>query len=178
MKRNNGLKVVLITMVVLMILTWIIPAAYFQDSFVDQGRVQMGLFDLFNYPITTLSYFGFIAMYMLAIGGFYAVLNKTKAYRVLLDRIVKKIKGKEKIVLSVIMILVAIATSVCGVQIPILFVFPFLISLILLMGYDKMVAATTTVGSVIVGLAGTTFAYSINGILLQIFYRYNKKYYF
>ncbi len=169
MKRNNGLKVVLIAMVVLMILTWIIPAAYFQESFVDQGRVQMGLFDLFNYPITTLSYFGFIAMYMLAIGGFYAVLNKTKAYRVLLDRIVKKIKGKEKIVLSVIMILVAIAVSVCGVQIPILFVFPFLISLILLMGYDKMVAATTTVGSVIVGLAGTTFAYSVNGVLLQIF---------
>ena len=75
MKRNNALKVVLITMVVLMLLTWILPAAYFQESFVDQGRVQMGLFDLFNYPITTLSYFGFIAVYVLVIGGFYAILK-------------------------------------------------------------------------------------------------------
>lgn len=169
MKRNNAVKVVLSTIVILMILTWIFPAAYFQESYVEQGRVQMGLFDLFNYPITSLSYFGFMAMYVLVIGGFYAVLGKTGAYRKLLDKIVEKIKGKEKAFLSVIMVLLAVATSVCGVQIPILVVFPFLISLIILMGYNKIVAAITTVGSVVVGLAGTTFAYNVTSILTQIF---------
>ena len=48
MKKHNTFKVVLITLLVLMLLTWILPAAYYSGSYVDQGRVQMGLFDLFN----------------------------------------------------------------------------------------------------------------------------------
>ncbi len=169
MKRNNALKVVLATIVILAILTWIFPVAYFQESYVEQARAQVGLFDLFNYPITALSYFGFVGIFVLVIGGFYAILNKTGAYRVLLDKIVSKSKGKEKIILSVIMVLLAVATSVCGLQLPLLALFPFIISLVLLMGYDKKTAATVTVGSVVVGLAGTTFAYSVSSILMQVF---------
>ena len=42
MKKHNTFKVVLITLLVLMLLTWILPAAYYSGSYVDQGRVQMG----------------------------------------------------------------------------------------------------------------------------------------
>ena len=169
MKRNNALKVVLATIAVLAICTWIFPVAYFQESYTEQARAQMGLFDLFNYPTTALSYFGFTAIFVLVVGGFYAVLNKTGAYRVLLDKIVKKVKGKEKIVLPIIMVLLAVATSVCGLQLPLLAVFPFIVSLVLLMGYDKKTAATVTVGSVVVGVAGSTFAYNVTSILMQVF---------
>ena len=96
MKKHNTVKVVLITMVVLMLLTWILPAAYFQSSYVSQGRVQMGLFDLFTYPVTAISYFGFIALFVLVIGGFYGVLYRTGAYRSLLDTLVKKTFFKKK----------------------------------------------------------------------------------
>ena len=120
MKKHNTVKVVLITMVLFMLLSWILPAAYFQSSYVSQGRVQMGLFDLFSYPVTAVSYFGFIALFVLVVGGFYGVLYKTGAYRTLLDTIVKKFKGKEKIVLSVIMVLFAILTSVCGLELGII----------------------------------------------------------
>ena len=168
MKKHNTVKVVLITMVVLMLLTWILPAAYFQSSYVSQGRVQMGLFDLFTYPVTAISYFGFIALFVLVIGGFYGVLYRTGAYRSLLDTLVKKFKGKEKIALAVIMVLFAILTSVCGLNLGILIFFPFIISLVLLMGYDKVVAALTTVGSVMVGLAGCTFATGSVSILTQV----------
>ena len=58
--KSTSLKVVLLTMMAFMLLTWILPAAYYSGSYVDQGRVQMGLFDLFNYPVTALSYFGYI----------------------------------------------------------------------------------------------------------------------
>ena len=57
MKKHNTVKVVLITLLVFVLLTWILPAAYFSGQYVEQGRVQMGLFDLLNYPLTALSYF-------------------------------------------------------------------------------------------------------------------------
>ena len=80
MKKHNTFKVVLITMLVFMLLTWILPAAYYSGSYIDQGRVQMGLFDLFNYPITAISYFGYIAAFVLVVGGRYGyVTDKGKS---------------------------------------------------------------------------------------------------
>ena len=67
------------------------------------------------------------------------------------------------------MALIAIIVSITGLQLGIIFVFPFIISIIVLMGYNKLVAATVTVGSTIVGLIGTTLGtsttYYINTIL-------------
>ncbi len=168
MKKHNAVKVVLITMLIFMLLTWILPAAYYSSEYVDQGRVQMGLFDLFNYPLTALSYFGYIALFVLVVGGFYGILYKIPAYRSFLDKIVAKFVGKEKIVLSVIMILLAVITSICGLQLGLVIFFPMLVSIILLMGYDKIVAALTLVGSTMIGIAGTTFAYSNTSIILSV----------
>lgn len=168
MKKHNTLKVVLITLFVFVLLSWIFPTAIYQGQVMEQGRVQVGLFDIFAYPITALASFGHIALFVFAIGMFYGVLNKISAYRVLIDKMVKVFKGKEILIISIIMALCAIITSVCGLQIVLLFTFPFIISLVLAMGYDKMVAAFTTVGSVIVGLIGTTFAYNNTIVLANV----------
>ena len=58
MKKHNTFKVVLGALLVFAILSWIIPAAVFQGALQDQGRVQVGLFDVFNYSLTSMSYFG------------------------------------------------------------------------------------------------------------------------
>lgn len=167
--KHNANKVVMAIMIAFMLLTWLIPAAYFSGEYIEQGRVQMGLFDLLNYPVTSISYFGYIAFYVLAIGAFYAILNKIPAYRAFLDKIVKAVKGTEKFVLFIIMLLLAVLTSLGGMQLALLCLFPLLVSLILLMGFDKMVAALTLVGSTIVGLVGSTYGYSnvsvINSVL-------------
>lgn len=160
MKKHNTVKVVLITLLVFVLLTWILPAAYFSGQYVEKGRVQMGLFDLLNYPLTALSYFGYIAFYIIVVGGFYGVLYKIPAYRTFLDKIVEIAKGKEKIVLSVIVALLAAAVSICGLQMGLILFIPFVVSLVLMMGYDKIVAAFVTVGSMAAGLIGTTYASS------------------
>ena len=90
MKKHNTIKVVLITMLVFLLLSWILPAAYYSGQYVDQGRVQMGLFDFFEYPLTAISYFGYIPMYLLFVGGFYGVLYKIPGYRSFLDKAAKK----------------------------------------------------------------------------------------
>lgn len=167
MKKHNTVKVVLVTLLVFVLLTWILPAAYYQGSYIEQGRVQMGIFDLFSYPTTALSYFGYIALYVLVVGGFYGILNKIGAYRTLLDKLATAFKKHGKVAISVIMVLLAVITSICGLQLGLIMFFPFLIALILLMGYDKIVAALTVVGSTMIGIAGTTFAYSNTSIIVS-----------
>ena len=169
MKKHNISKVVFVTMLVFMLLTWILPAAYYSGEYVEQERIQMGLFDLFNYPLTALSYFGYIALFVILVGGFYGILYKIPAYRIFLDDIVEKLKGKEKVVLAIIVIVNALIVSICGFQFGLALFVPFIISLVLLMGYDKMVAAFVTVGSIIAGLIGTTYANSNIGILTSTF---------
>ena len=160
MKKHNTVKVVLIVLLLFLVLSWILPAAYYSSQYVDQGRVQMGLFDLVNYPFTSLSYFGYIALFLILVGGFYGVLNKIPAYHNYLERMVSKFKGKEYLVLAIISIVLAFGVSICGLQIAFALFIPLIVSLIFLMGYDKIVAALVIVGSMTVGFAGSTYATS------------------
>ena len=158
MKKHNTVKVVLI--LVFLLLSWILPAAYYSGQYVDQGRVQMGLYELFNYPLTAISYFGYIGLFIIFVGGFYGILYKIPAYRTFLDKIVSFFEGKEKIFLAIVSVLLACGVSICGLQIAFAIFIPFIVALILLMGYDKIVAAMVVVGSMAAGLIGSTYAYA------------------
>ena len=165
--KNNAVKVLLITILMLLLLTWILPAAYYSGEYIDQGRTQMGLFDLVNYPITSFSYFGYIAFFIVLVGGFYGILYKIPAYRSFLNKIVEGFEGKEKLALSLMVIIISLLVSVCGLQFGIAVFVPFIVSIILLMGFDKMVAALVVAGSASVGLIGSTYAYNNLSILLE-----------
>lgn len=167
MKKQNLCKVVLLTAVVFLILTWILPAASFQSEYAEQGRIQMGLFDIFNYPTTALSAFAYVILFFVFVGGFYGVLFKIPAYRSFLDKIAFFMKGTEKIFLSIVILLIALLVSICGLNIGIAVFVPFIVSIIFLMGYDKIVAAYTIVGSICAGMLGSTYASSHLNILLS-----------
>ena len=166
MKKHNALKVVLITLLVLLVLSWIFPAAYFSSEYLDQGRVQMGLSDVFNYFMTSVSYFGHFALYLILVGCFYGILYKIPAYRTFLDKVVAKVNSKAFIVVTVI--LLSVAVSFAGVQIAFAIFIPLIVALILLMGYDKIVAALVVVGSLAAGLIGNTCAYANNSLLVGV----------
>ncbi len=168
--KHNASKVVFTTILCFMLLAWLLPAAYYYNGeYIELGRTQMGLFDLLNYPVTAISSFGYIVCYILFIGAFYGVLNKIPAYRAFLDKMVKNVKGTEKFVLFIIMLLLAVLTSLGGMQLALLALFPMLASFILLMGFDKMVVALTLVGSTMVGIAGTTYGYDNVGAIYSAF---------
>ena len=169
MKKHNILKVVLLSILVVLLCTWIFPSASYQYELVVDERAQLGIFDLFAYVVELFRYFPYVILMVLATGIFYGVAYRIPAYRVMLDKIVKKFAGKEPILLAAMMILIAAIVSVSGLSFGILFIFPFVISIVLLMGYNKLVAASVTVGSTIVGILGTTLGssttYYINVIL-------------
>ncbi len=157
MKKHSLFKIIGITILVAVILTWIFPITFLSyGDIIDQGRHQIGLFDLISFGPTTFYYLGDVIFYILIVGGFYGILHKTNGYRNLLDRIVEKFKGKESLFLIIVISIFSIISSMAGITTGLLFLFPLVISIILLMGYNKQTAALTTVGSVAVGLIGTT----------------------
>ena len=98
MKKHNTLKVVLITLLTFLVLSWIFTSAYYSNGYVEQGRIQMGLFDAFFISQTAISfYFGYIAFicFLLLVCSM-VFLNHISAYRVMIDKLAKSFKGKEK----------------------------------------------------------------------------------
>lgn len=157
MKKYNIFKVVGITILVTFLLTWIFPSTTFNygELASDGTRSQVGLFNLFTYPVESMTYFGNVILYIIAIGGFYGILHKIGAYRAILDKLSKK---QSPLVLVCIMVLFAVFTAVCGASQGLWIVIPFVVSLVLLMGYDKVTAAMVTVGSIAVGMIGSLFS--------------------
>lgn len=168
MKKHNILKVVLISILLVVLCTWIFPITYFNAELVESAREQLGLFNLFSYPLVILGYFSHILFYVLLCGGLYGVLGKIPAYKTCLNKIVKGFEGKEPIFLTIVMVILAVLTSVVGFPFGLIVLFPMLISLVLMMGYNKLVAASVTAGSVICGLIGTTYATDTHNYLHTI----------
>lgn len=161
MKKNNILKVVLCTIAIVVLLTWLLPTATFSTELTIGDRAQMGLFDIFNYPTIALQYFFQVLLYALAVGGFYGIVSKTGVYRRLLDKIVDGFKGREHIFVIVVSVVFALLASCVGMTYSLIFLFPFVIAILLLMGYDKLLSATVVVGSIMVGIMGSLFSNDI-----------------
>ena len=163
MKKNNTLKVLLITILFTFLLTWILPITYFSSGLQTDVRYPAGIFDIFNYPMLTLYYFGSTAIYVLVVGAFYEVFNKTGVFKKVVDKLVKLFKGHELVFFISMVTLLSVLVAFCGFSIQLFFVLPFVVALVISLGYDKVTAAMTFVGSIAVGFAGSLFAKEITG---------------
>ena len=154
-KKHSLLKVLSIVLLLLTLVSYILPGR--------DGIEQIGVADLLvNYFSIVLQNFSYIILFILTIGGFYGVLNKTPAYKKLLDNIVTSLKPLDKKVIYLIILIFATVTALTGMTIPLFIFVPFVVSIILLLGYDKLVALSATVGSIVVGYIGGIFVNFIN----------------
>lgn len=149
MKKNGLLKIVLCSLLLVLVLTYVLPNT-------SGVRNYLGIGTMVQNTIQSLAYFTDTILLIVLIGGFYGVLNKTGGYKKLLDKIVVKFKGNRNFVIFVILAFGLLA-SLTGISLPLLIFVPFIVSIMLLMGYDKLVAISSTVGSIIVGLIGGLF---------------------
>ena len=156
MKKHSLLKILTMLMLVIMLLSNLLPGR--QEAIDRIGAADL----LTNYFSIVLQNFSYIVLFILVIGGFYGILNKTAAYKKLLDSIVTKLKPSGKKVIYLIMIIFAVVASLTGMTIPLFIFIPFVVSIILLLGYDKLVAFTATFGSIIIGYIGGVFVNFVN----------------
>lgn len=168
MKKYNTLLVVVFTVLFVCLLTWILPITYLNGEFVSAERAQMGITELFSYPIYTFYNFIYVLAYLLVIGGLYGILNKTNAYRLILDKIVKFVKGKELLFFIPTVLVLATIVSFTAFTFEALVFLPFIAAIVFMLGYDKITAALTTIGSISVGIIGTTFSSLVAGTFNDI----------
>lgn len=156
MKKYSLFKVMLILTLLIILATNLLQSR--QES-IERIAIADSLLNYFSIVVQN---FGSVILFALAIGGFYGVLNKTPSYKKLLDNIVTKVKpmGKRFVILSII--LFAIITSFTGITLPLLVFVPFVVAIILLLGYDKLVAFSATVASILVGYIGGVFVHFLN----------------
>lgn len=168
MKKNGILKALGIVFLIYVILSWIIPTGiYSNETFTTSSTAPVGLFDLIRYPIINLtsSVFVLTAVVLLFIGGIYAVLNKTGAYANLVKKVADKYKEKGEVFLTISILLFALLSSLTALVLPLFAFVPFFITVILLLGYNKITALLSTVGAILVGNIGSTYGFNINGYL-------------
>ena len=168
MKKYNTLFVVVLTILVVALLTWILPVTYLNGELVEAERARVGITELFSYPVFTYYNFIYVFLYLVLIGALYGLLNKTGAYRLLLDKVSNHVKGREILCLILTVILFSIVVSFTGFTFEALIVLPFIAGIILLLGYDKITAAMVTIGSITVGVIGTTFSKLVAGTFNEI----------
>ena len=169
MKKHNLFKVVMITIALVVLLSWILPGTEFDSQIVEKPISRIGIFELMGYVSIAIQYFSHISIYVLTIGGLYGVLHKIPGYRRLVEKMANGFKNFEIWFLVLFIIIFAVSSAMFGLSLPIMVLFPFVISVILMMGYDKITAALVTAGSTIAGLAGSMLSgnntYGIDMIL-------------
>lgn len=104
--------------------------------------------------VQSFYYFFDTVVYLLVLGAFYGVLNKVPAYKKLVDNIAQKVKVNSKLFVFITTGLFAVLTSLTGLTNVLLIFVPFVIAIILLLGYDKLVAISSTIVSMLVGFMG------------------------
>lgn len=169
MKKHGLIKILSLIVVLLVILSWIIPVSQFTGTEMAKADItRVGFFDLINYPFLAFQLFIQMILFILVVGGFYAILNKTGKYTSLVEAIAKKLKGKEVPFLVIVAFLFAGFSSVFGFSVMLFIFIPFIVSIILLLGYDKVVAFLVTIVSVLVGVIGSTYNLYISGYVNQM----------
>lgn len=176
MKKNNLLKILLIVFISVVFLSWVIPAGLYENNTFTAGNIKpVGIFDLTLIPLTVFDLALPSILLVLAVGIFYGIINKTGVYAKMIDDITKKLKGKEFGFLIVTTIIMCLLSAIVGLNIGFLVIIPFIATIILKLGFSKIIAMISTFGSILVGMMcsiyGSDIAYYLNG-----YFGYNSDY--
>jgi len=156
------LKVLGITFLVFAALTWIIPTGSYSGSTFTGGETSpVGLYGLFLDPLYSFGIFVQYIVVFLAIGGLYGVLNKTGAYSKIVEGLAKKFEKKKTLFLVISIVLFATITSLVGSQVATFVFVPFVIAILMTLGYSKITSLAATVGAILVGVLGSTYGTSV-----------------
>ena len=157
MKNKNLWLSLLITIGVLFLLTWLIPStSYGNGDELVLGTVnQTGIWDIFYYLSMLPLWFGqnfiYISMCILWCYNYYWCARELK-------KNCKIFQEERKIFLLISSSLFIIVTSLTGINFPLMVFVPFIIGIVLLLGFNKITALITTVVSILVGTMGSLYS--------------------
>lgn len=151
MKKKYGLfKVLIVLLLAVAVVTWFVKGRQDAVSYLALG-------DVFLNYVQSFYYFFDTAIFILVVGGFYGLLNRIPAYKKLVKSIADKMSEKRRLFVIIMTVVFALLSTFTGLNVILLLFVPFVVSIILVLGYDKLVAISATIGGSIVGLIGGIF---------------------
>ena len=170
-KMPSSYTVLLIIIAIMAVMTWIIPAGAFVDGvYKAQPQNPQGIWDVLMAPIRAMlgtspeegsliketSAAIDVAFFILMVGGFLGVVNETGMLDTGIASIVKKYKGREKMLILVLMPLFALGGTTYGMGEETMAFYPLLVPVMMAVGFDSLTGvAIILLGSQIGCLAST-----------------------
>ena len=154
MKKNHSLlKVILITFLIFVLLSWIIKSGLFYNgNFYDAGtRTPLGIGDLFSIPFQSFYLYAEYGAIFLLIGGMYGVINKTGAYHNIIKFLARLFKKRRGLAIILVSLFIMLFESIFGVTILTFTLIPFFTSFLAELGFSKKISMFATIGSLILG---------------------------
>lgn len=151
-KIPSSYVIIMAIVVVVAILSWVLPGGAYE--YVDPNASTLepiagtyheveshpqGITAVIMSPINGFMDAVDIILYTLVIGGFLAVVMKTGAIDAGIGAIIRKLKGRERLLIPVLMLVFSIAGAAFGIEEETLPFFPVLIPVLLAAGYDTLV---------------------------------------
>ncbi|WP_124058041.1 YfcC family protein [Vaginisenegalia massiliensis] len=172
-KMPTSYTVLFILIIFLAILTWIIPAGdydvneagqYVAGTYHQVKANQQSLYDVLMAPVIGMvgnektSQAIDVALFILVIGGFLGVVNKTGALDAGIANVIKKYEGREKLLIPILMVLFALGGSSYGMAEETMAFYPLLIPVMIGCGFDSL----TAIGVILIGSNAGCLASTVN----------------
>lgn len=149
-----------ILIIVFAILTWILPSGQFDRQLIDtaagerevavagtyhvidkvseSGDLRQGLHEILMAPTRGIQAAADVVAFVLLIGGTFQILTKTNAMNRGIRKVILRLKGKEVLLIPILMILLGIGGMTFGMSEEVIPFYVMLIPIFFAMGYDSM----------------------------------------
>lgn len=176
MKKYNLLKVLAITVVIAWLLTLFIPGSYagYSGKVTTNSIAAVGIWSLLSNLSVSISYFNGIAVFLIAVACFYAVMSKIEVYNKFVKKVASIFENKKGLLVSITIIIFGVLASVVNEPLILIAFMPFIYKVMKELDVDKKVILSSTIIATLVGaMCGiynstlfSTFSLSVNTLLL------------
>ena len=167
-KIPSSYVIIMLIVVLVAVLSWVLPGGAY--DYVDPTASKLepiagtfhhvdsnpqGLGSIIMAPIKGFMDSVDIILYTLVIGGYLAVVMKTGAIDAAIGATIRKLKGREKLLIPVLMLIFSFAGAAFGIEEETLPFFPVLIPVLLAAGYDTLVGLSVIKMGAALGVMGS-----------------------
>lgn len=157
MKKYNLFKVLAITVFVCWLLTLFIPGSYvdYNGTVTPNGIAGVGIWGILSNLSISISYFNGIAVFLIALACFYAVLNKVDVYNAFVSKTALLFKERKGLLVSITALFFGVISLFVSDYLILLVFVPFIYKVMKELEIDKKIILSSTL---VAGLIGSMCA--------------------
>ena len=154
----SAFSIIFILIIILAIFSHILPDAQFVDGILVDGSGTVGakLSDFLLSPILGFSDAVDVCVFILILGGFLAIINKTGALETGIKVLVKKLKGNEIVLIPILMFIFSVGGTTYGMLDETVGFYVVLDATMVAAGYDTIVGSAIVLLGAGSGVLGST----------------------